>query len=89
MQARARGIDVVITHTRDGAVGIAVACDVALALASAELTASAGKVLACGLDVHEGLYAWHASPRSYVPQLREPAWVVPSERAGHGVEYAA
>jgi o-succinylbenzoate synthase len=70
-----RGVASLVTHLFDGPVGLAAACELALALP--------GPVLPCGLDPHPGLDAW---PPVSVPQLREPDRVVASGRPGLGIE---
>lgn len=52
LQAQAHGVGVVITHAFDGPVGLAAACELALALPNPPW--------ACGLDRHAGLAAWPA-----------------------------
>jgi L-alanine-DL-glutamate epimerase-like enolase superfamily enzyme len=74
-RAAARGVATLVTHFFDGPVGLAAACELALALP--------GTVLPCGLEPHPGLAAW---PRAEVPQLRKPGVVVASGRTGLGVE---
>ncbi len=77
--AREAGRGVVITHMQDGPLGLAAACELALALAGAT------GMRACGLDPHAALAAW---PATHVPQLVTPATVTPA-RLGHGVIWSA
>ncbi len=72
-RARAAGLAVVVTHLFDGPIGLAAACELALALPS---------VGACGLDLHAGLAAW---PARDVPQRASAAYVVPGAGVGHGI----
>jgi o-succinylbenzoate synthase len=74
-RAAARGVATLVTHFFDGPVGLAAACELALALP--------GTVLPCGLEPHPGLAAW---PRAEVPQVRTPGVVVGSGRTGLGIE---
>jgi o-succinylbenzoate synthase len=73
-EARRRGLKVIVTHLFDGPIGLATACELALALA--------GDTLPCGLDLHGGLLVY---PPMDIPQLREPGRIVPSGRPGHGL----
>lgn len=64
LSAMERGKDVVVTHTFDGPVALAAACELALSLPRAPL--------ACGLDLHDGLdaYASLAVPQHRGASLR-------------------
>lgn len=73
-KAADRGVASLVTHLFDGPVGLAAACELALALP--------GPVLPCGLDPHPGLASW---PAVSVPHLREPGRVVASCRPGLGI----
>ena len=64
--ARSRGLAVVITHFFDGPIGLAAACETALSL-DADV-----RLLACGLDPHEGL---SGLPRAALPHHARPARV--------------
>jgi L-alanine-DL-glutamate epimerase-like enolase superfamily enzyme len=75
-EARDAGVQVVITHAMDGPVGLAAACEVALALAP--------DVGRCGLDPHPGLAHW---PQVALPQLAHPARVVPGGTHGLGLPW--
>lgn len=55
LAARARPRSVLVTHLLDGPLGAAYAAELAAALPVPPL--------ACGLDVHPGLRAWHVIPR--------------------------
>ncbi len=76
-RAASRGVAAVVTHFFDGPVGLAAACELALALPGTVLLPS-------GLEPHPGLAAW---PKVAVPQLREPGLVVPSALPGLGLDY--
>jgi L-alanine-DL-glutamate epimerase-like enolase superfamily enzyme len=77
-QARAAGIATVITHLFDGPVGLAAACEIALA--------NSNDVLACGLDRHAGLDAF---PKAPLDQLDRVGGVcVPSDLPGLGIPRA-
>lgn len=68
--ARSRGLGVVVTHFMDGPIGLAAACETALALDPAPL--------ACGLDPHAGVADL---PRALLPHHARPATVTPSGAA--------
>ena len=70
-QAFANGARVIITHTFGGKVAHAAACELALAVAAAD---PAGDPPAAGLAGHDELLQ------------RDGPWIVPADRAGHGVE---
>jgi len=72
--ARMRRLPVVITHTFDGAIGLAAACEVALGLAE--------RPIACGLDRHGALDVF---PHAEVLQRRVDSRVLPSGRPGLGL----
>jgi o-succinylbenzoate synthase len=74
-EAHQRGLRVLVTHLFDGPLGLAAACELALALTTPPLP--------CGLDLHEALLAY---PPMDIPQLREPGRIVPSGLPGHGIE---
>lgn len=76
-KARERGLDVVVTHFLDGAVGLAAACEIALALACGGF-----ELRACGLAPHEGL---RGLPRALLPHHRGPARVQRTGLTGLGL----
>lgn len=71
--ATSRGLAAVVTHTYDGPLALAAAAELAAALP--------GRVLACGLDRHNGLAAW---PEVAIPQLG-PDYVESAGRPGLGL----
>jgi o-succinylbenzoate synthase len=73
-RARARGLDVTLSHLFDGPVGLAAAAHLALAVAS--------RSRATGLAAHGGLEAWPAVP---LPFLEETS-VVATSSPGLGLE---
>jgi L-alanine-DL-glutamate epimerase-like enolase superfamily enzyme len=76
LAARTRGKRIVVSHMKDGPIGLATACEYALALGTPD---------ACGLDPHDGLEAW---PSVAIPQLRKPARICSHEGLGHGIEWS-
>jgi L-alanine-DL-glutamate epimerase-like enolase superfamily enzyme len=76
LAARARGKRIVVSHMQDGFIGLATACEFALALGTSD---------ACGLDPHAGLKAW---PSFAIPQLETPARVCTHEGLGHGIDWS-
>lgn len=74
LAAHAKGIGVVITHSLDGPVGLASACELALSLPFAPRS--------CGLDGHPGLSAWPPVPIPH--HSGSAALIVPSGYAGLG-----
>ena len=83
-EARQRGLGVIVTHLFDGPIGLATACELALALSrlTRHEARPAPGVLPCGLALHEALMAY---PPMDIPQLREPGVIVPADRPGHGI----
>lgn len=74
-EAQARDLPVVVTHSFDGAIGLAAACELALALPQ--------RPRASGLDRHAALSVF---PPCAIPQRRVEDRVLPSGRSGLGVE---
>lgn len=73
--ARSRGLPVVITHFFDGPIGLAAACETALSLDNDV------RLLACGLDPHEGL---SGLPRAALPHHARPGRVQATSGIGLG-----
>jgi len=77
VRAQDTGRSVVVTHAFDGPIAMAAAAEVALALATRK------PLRACGLDPHPGL---KKLPKVAIPQLARRGRVIPSGRAGIGIE---
>lgn len=74
-EAQAQGIDVTVTHTFEGPVALAAACELALALP--------GRPMACGLDPHGNLAG---TPPLGVATLVDDGWVTNVPRLGLGLQ---
>jgi o-succinylbenzoate synthase len=76
LRASTAGVGAVVTHLFDGPVGLAAACELALALPAP---------IACGLDLHPGLAAWDPVE---IPQRRDAPFVTPAAAPGLGFTVA-